>query len=362
MRAQAAGLGPAAHGLLVTHAAAGAGISSRLLPCPPQPALKYRHITRPRSCLPFATALTHLTWQGPEPLLVSKQGNKDDDSRCNLPSFLPSFQVCFSLSLLSSGVYAARSCCHRKLAHVCHYLTALAGCARDRPLLVCGDVCRSASETAARVAALAAALRRDAGILRGDRVVLVAHSSASAFEAMLAVLAAGAVAAPLNLRWSAPEAAAAADLVGAAAVIFDAASAKLAAGMLSERGRAGRRVGIVLDGLGGGSHSDGVPGPLAAEALIVQHTGVRLEPVLAPGGAAVVCFTSGTTGAAKGALLSQAAFHCQVCGPPPLYLALQSLRSVTVVRTSTMSLCKDRLSRCRPESVVLSSSSAGLAS
>ena len=33
-RAQAAGLGPAAHGLLVTHAVAGAGISSKLLPHP----------------------------------------------------------------------------------------------------------------------------------------------------------------------------------------------------------------------------------------------------------------------------------------------------------------------------------------
>ena len=32
--AQAAGLGPAAHGLLVTHAVAGAGISSKLLPHP----------------------------------------------------------------------------------------------------------------------------------------------------------------------------------------------------------------------------------------------------------------------------------------------------------------------------------------
>ena len=207
---------------------------------------------------------------------------------------------------------------HRKLAHVCHYVTALAGRARDRPLLVCGDARRSAGDVAARVAALAAALRCDAGVIPGERVALVARSSASAFEALLAVLAAGAVVAPLNTRWSGAEAAAASDLVGAAAVIFDPACAKLAVGMLRARGRGRRRVGIVLEEVGsdggdGGGGGGGVPGALAAEALIARRMGARLEPVLAPEGAAVVCFTSGTTGAAKGALLSHAAFHCQVC-------------------------------------------------
>ena len=206
---------------------------------------------------------------------------------------------------------------HCKLAHVCHYLTALAGRAYDRPLLVCGDVRRSADDAAARVAALAAALRCDAGVVPGDRVALVARSSASAFEALLAVLAAGAVAAPLNTRWSGAEASAAADLVGVAAVIYDPASAKLAIGALRTRGRSKRRVGIVLDEVGSdgsdGGGGSGTPGALAAEALIARRMGARLEPVLAPEGAAVVCFTSGTTGAAKGALLSHAAFHCQVC-------------------------------------------------
>ena len=205
---------------------------------------------------------------------------------------------------------------HCKLAHVCHYLTALAGRAHDHPLLVCGDVRRSAGDAAARVAALASALRHDAGVVPGDRVALVARSSASAFEALLAVLAAGAVAAPLNSRWSGAEASAAADLVGAAAVIFDPASAKLAVGALRARGRGRRRVGIVLDELGGdggdGGGGSGIPGVLATEALIARRMGAQLEPVLAPEGAAVVCFTSGTTGAAKGALLSHAAFHCQV--------------------------------------------------
>ena len=245
---------------------------------------------------------------------------------------------------------------HCKLAHVCHYLTALAGRARDRPLLVCGGVRRSAGDTAARVAALAAALRHDAGIVPGDRVALVTRSSASALEALLAVLAAGAVAAPLNLRWSAAEVVAAADLVGAAAVIFDRASAKLAADTLRERGCGRRRVGIVLGGVGGdgggpGSDGDVTPGALAAEALIDRRLGVRLEPALTPEGAAVVCFTSGTTGAAKGALLSHAALHCQVRG--------HLHRTPSLLDPEVCGHGRECLSCCHAD-CTLSSSSAGL--
>jgi len=194
------------------------------------------------------------------------------------------------------------------LAHVCCYLTALAARTPDAPLFVCGASRRTAGEAAARVASLAAALRADVRIRPGDRIALAARGTAAAFEALLAVLAAGAVAVPLNLRWSAAEAAAATDLVGAAAVVYDAASAQLATAVLA--GGAGR-AGVCLDG--GGR----APGALAAGELAARHARAALEPVAAPDGAAIVCFTSGTTGAAKGALLTHVAFHCQARAPPP---------------------------------------------
>ena len=194
------------------------------------------------------------------------------------------------------------------LAHVCCYLTALAARAPDAPLFVCGASRRTAGEAAARVASLAAALRADVRVRPGDRVALAARGTAAAFEALLAVLAAGAVAVPLNLRWSTAEAAAAADLVGAAAVVYDAASAQLATAVLA--GGAGR-AGVCLDGGGRAG------GAQAAGELAARHARAALDPIAAPDGAAIVCFTSGTTGAAKGALLTHAAFHCQARAPPP---------------------------------------------
>ncbi len=206
-----------------------------------------------------------------------------------------------------------------KLAHVCHYLAALGGRAPDRPLFVCGAARRTAGEVAARVAALASALTYDVGVRPGDRVALITSGSAAGFEALLAVLAAGAVAAPLNTRWSAAEVADAADLIGATAVVFDARFAPTAAALLSgappnsdrrsKRANGVRRTGVCV---GGADRELPAVATLSAEALIMRRLGSRLEPLLAPEGAAVICFTSGTTGAAKGVLLTHASFHCQV--------------------------------------------------
>lgn len=207
-----------------------------------------------------------------------------------------------------------------KLAHVCHYLAALGGRAPDQPLFVCGAARRTAGEVAARVGALASALTCDVGVRPGDRVALITSGSAAAFEALLAVLAAGAVAAPLNTRWSADEVADAVDLIGATAVVFDARFAPTAAASLSGALPDGRRrskransavwrTGVCVSGA---DRELPAVATLSAEALIARRLGSRLEPLLAPEGAAVICFTSGTTGAAKGVLLTHASFHCQV--------------------------------------------------
>ena len=88
------------------------------------------------------------------------------------------------------------------MAHICQHLTSLAQRSPQRTLTTCGDRQQTCSGVAERVAALAAGLVRDLGMQLGDRVALAALNTDHHLEALLAVLAAGGLAAPLNWRWS----------------------------------------------------------------------------------------------------------------------------------------------------------------
>lgn len=70
------------------------------------------------------------------------------------------------------------------------------------------------------------------------------------------------------------------------------------------------------------------------DSTIAKWLGTQSELRLAPENIAAICFTSGTTGAAKGAMLTHMAFHCQ---------ALLKLREVgfcdTDVYLHTSPLC-----------------------
>ena len=88
------------------------------------------------------------------------------------------------------------------MAHVCQHLITLAQRSPQRLLTTCGDRQQTCSEVAAHVAALAAALVTDLGLQPGDRVALAALNTDRHLEALLAVLAAGGLVAPVNWRWS----------------------------------------------------------------------------------------------------------------------------------------------------------------
>lgn len=88
------------------------------------------------------------------------------------------------------------------MAHICQHLAALARTAPHRQLTSCEGREQTAAEFVARVAALSAALVLDLGLRAGDRVALAAVNTDRHFEALLAILAAGGLVAPLNWRWS----------------------------------------------------------------------------------------------------------------------------------------------------------------
>lgn len=87
--------------------------------------------------------------------------------------------------------------------HLCAPLASHAASSPGVEATRCGGNVRTRGQLAARVAALACALRGALGVRDGDVVALAAQSTDALLEAWLAVAAAGAIAAPLNPRWCA---------------------------------------------------------------------------------------------------------------------------------------------------------------
>ncbi|MBT2304917.1 AMP-binding protein [Variovorax paradoxus] len=132
--------------------------------------------------------------------------------------------------------------------------------------------------------ALHAAALAKRGIGRGDRVALLAPNSDALVRAILACWWLGAVACPLNIRWSTPELAHALQDSEAALLLVDEALAALAPSS----------------------------GPALVRLSALEEEGARLEPPAdtRTGGDALaaILYTGGTTGRSKGVMLSHANF------------------------------------------------------
>lgn len=132
--------------------------------------------------------------------------------------------------------------------------------------------------------ALQAAALAKRGIGRGDRVALLAPNSDHLVRAVLACWWLGAVACPLNIRWSTPELAHALQDSEAALLLVDASLAALAP----------------------------TSGPALVGLSALEEEGARLEPLAdtRTGGDALaaILYTGGTTGRSKGVMLSHANF------------------------------------------------------
>jgi fatty-acyl-CoA synthase len=137
---------------------------------------------------------------------------------------------------------------------------------------------------------LAHALHGARGVGRGDRVAVLAHNRVEHFEALFACAKLGALFAPLNWRLAAPEL----DQVLADAaprvLLYDAACAPTAAALTAD---VPHRIGY--DAPDGSGYEALLA---AARDDAAGDDGVTLEDPL------LLCYTSGTTGKPKGALLS----------------------------------------------------------
>lgn len=135
---------------------------------------------------------------------------------------------------------------------------------------------------------IAAALHADHGIAPGDRIGLAMRNGADWFPAFFAIHKLGAVAALLNSRGSGSELADAAQEVGCRLVLADERCAERLAGL-----------------------SD-IPtvAPADLAALAAREAATDLDRRTSGDAPALILFTSGTTGRAKGATLSHANVTC----------------------------------------------------
>lgn len=164
----------------------------------------------------------------------------------------------------------------------------------DTTATICAGRQQSFRQLVQRVAKLAGALHR-LGVQRGDRVAILSMNSDRYLESYLAIWWLGAVANPVNTRWSVPEIVYSLNDCDSAVMIVDDTFLKL-----TDDIRAGAHALRTLIHVGEQSTPDDI---LPYEVLI--RDAVAIEDRRCDfNDLAVICYTGGTTGAPKGVMLS----------------------------------------------------------
>ncbi|PRQ29647.1 putative o-succinylbenzoate--CoA ligase [Rosa chinensis] len=194
-------------------------------------------------------------------------------------------------------------------AHICHCLNLLSTLRRNSVVTVAGNRPKTGKEFVDRVMGLAHGLLQ-LGLQSGDVVSIAAFNSELYLEWLLAIAYVGAVAAPLNYRWSYEEAVLAMEVVRPAMLVSDDSCVSWYS-KLQQNDIPSLRWHVLLD-----PSSDFVTASIVnvlTTETIRKQSGrdASLDYCWAPEGAVIICFTSGTSGRPKGVAISHSAFIVQ---------------------------------------------------
>jgi len=200
----------------------------------------------------------------------------------------------------------------------------------DRPMVVHGDLRLSYAGVFASASRLCERLKHEFGVTRGTTVAIAMANSAEWIVSLIAITAAGGVAALVNSRGSGEEMAHAISSVGCALAIMDEERSALIEAAAPVRDWQTLVIG-------------------ADEASRPDRGGGHLVPArVDPDDGALILYTSGTTGRPKGALLS----HGALAHAASLSKVMGALQDLLFERESGQAVPADRGSMAGPAMVL----------
>uniref|UniRef100_A0A7N0T0N3 4-coumarate--CoA ligase n=1 Tax=Kalanchoe fedtschenkoi TaxID=63787 RepID=A0A7N0T0N3_KALFE len=196
-------------------------------------------------------------------------------------------------------------------SHICQCLSRLAVLRRDSTLTICGNRQRTGRQFVEEVLSLARGLA-ELGLQRGEVVAISALNSDCYLQWLLAVTYVGGIVAPLNYRWSLEEYKYALAAVSPVMVVVD----ETFDGYLTDL-QLSAIPSIRWHAFIGSQPAD--MKEIKSEEFRTQEVSSSFDYTWAPEGAAIICFTSGTSGRPKGVVISHDA------------LIIQSLAKIAIV-------------------------------
>lgn len=192
--------------------------------------------------------------------------------------------------------------------HICLCLSRIGTIRRNSAVTIAGNRRKTGHKFVQDVLGLAHGLIEVLGLKPGDIVAISALNSDSYLEWLLAVTFIGGIVAPLNYRWSLEEARSAMEVVRPILLVTDTSTSywhsKFQANSVSSL-----KWHVYMNNPIGFDITENV---LTTEMLKKPSPKPQsLNYIWGPEGAAIICFTSGTTGRPKGVTLSHSAFIVQ---------------------------------------------------